>query len=83
MTEDLVVKELLRIDKTLEATYWCYQSLHCCFKNRNASSFIQFLHKDYSDVSTHMSKAIATLIKYQTYINNSFQYPYSDGVLGY
>ena len=83
MTEKEIVTYLINTDKTLYNEYQIYQGLDKAINNRDKELFYKIVNnnKDNKHISKSMKKALKTFIEMKKYINNSFDYEYSNGVV--
>lgn len=81
MSEVEVLNELLRSDKELETTYWYYQKLKLSFNHKNSRSLIDNLKNYPPELSKSMKTSIHSLLKFETELENSLSYKYSNGAI--
>ena len=81
MRECDIVNELIALDTTLKITYDVYQDLLTAIKNRSYKQFSDVLCQDYPQLSSYMKISLTTLKEYAPFIQNAFQYPYTNGGL--
>lgn len=70
---------MLEYNKQFLATYTLYQSLLKAVHDNDFQTFNQLIHTDDSNLSGYMQTSLKTLRKHQTFIQNTFNYPYSNG----
>ena len=81
MSEVEVLNELLRSNKELETTYWYYQKLKLSFNHKNSRSLIDNLKNYPPELSKSMKTSIHSLLKFETELENSLSYKYSNGAI--
>ena len=81
MTEIDVVDYLLKKDKFFENSYDLYQDILYYLQHRDYDSFSKVINVEYKDISKYMKTTLNTLRKYSTYIKNTLEYSYSNGVM--
>ena len=81
MTEIDVVDYLLNKDKFFENSYDLYQDILYYLQHREYDGFSKVINEEYKDVSKYMKTTLNTLKKYSTYIKNTLEYSYSNGVM--
>ena len=81
MTEIDVVDYLLNNDKFFENSYDLYQDILYYLQHREYDGFSKVINEEYKDVSKYMKTTLNTLKKYSTYIKNTLEYSYSNGVM--
>lgn len=76
-----IVNYLINTDKTLKATYKCYQGLINSLKERNFNKFKSIVEHPSSDVSEKMKQALKLYNDNLKYIENSFIYDINNGII--
>ena len=69
-----IVSFLVNTDKTLKATYECYQGLINSLRNKDFNKFKNIVFHQNNDISNKMKKALKLYKKNIKYIHNSFKY---------
>ena len=83
MTEKEIVTYLINSDKTLYTEYQIYQGLDKAINNRDKNLFYKIFENNLNNknISKKMKKALKTYKEMKQYINNSFDYEYSNGIV--
>jgi len=81
MREIDIINYLLGLDPELRASYELYQYTRLSIKNKDFSLFKKVLDKNINSVSDYMKTSIKTIKKYIGYIENTFKYDYTNGIL--
>ena len=83
MTEKEIVTYLINSDKTLYTEYQIYQGLDKAINNRDKNLFYKIVENNLNNknISKKMKKALKTYKEMKQYINNSFDYEYSNGIV--
>jgi len=81
MREIDIIRYLLNLDTELKASYDLYQSVRFYIKTKDFDCLKKTLFDKQKDVSSYMKTAIKTIMKYITYVENTFKYDYNNGVL--
>ena len=83
MTEKEIVTYLINCDKTLYTEYQIYQGLDKAINNRDKNLFYKIIENNLNNknISKKMKKALKTYKEMKQYINNSFDYEYSNGIV--
>lgn len=76
-----MVTYLINTDKTLKATYECYQGIINSIKDKNFNKFKNIIYHTNNDVSHKMKQALKLYRENITYIENSFKYDINNGVI--
>lgn len=76
-----IVSFIINTDKTLKATYECYQGLINSIKDKDFTKFKRIIEHKNKDISDKMSKALCLYNKNIEYIENSFKYNINNGVI--
>lgn len=78
-TEQGIISEMLDYNEQFLATYTLYQSLLKAIHDNDYQAFRQLINTSYSELSGYMQTSLKTLRKHQSFIQNTFIYPYSNG----
>lgn len=83
MTQKEIVTYLINTDKTLYNEYQIYQGLNKAINNRDKELFYKIVNnnKNNKHISKDMNKVLKTFKNMEKYINNSFDYEYSNGIV--
>ena len=76
-----IVQYLINTDKTLKATYECYQGLINSLKDKNFDKFKSIVLHSNSNVSDKMKQALNLYNDNLKYIENSFKYDINNGII--
>lgn len=76
-----IVNYLINTDKTLKATYECYQGLINSLKDKNFSKFKSIVLHQNINVSNKMKQALKLYNDNLKYIENSFKYDINNGII--
>ena len=76
-----IVNFLINTDKTLKATYECYQGLINSLKDKNFSKFKSIVLHQNINVSNKMKQALKLYNDNLKYIENSFKYDINNGII--
>lgn len=76
-----IVSYLINTDKTLKATYHCYQGLIHSIKNKDFTKFNNIVKHPNKEISDKMKKALRLYKDNIKYIENSFKYDINNGVI--
>lgn len=76
-----IVSYLINTDKTLKATYHCYQGLINSIKNKDFTKFNNIVKHPNKDISDKMKQALRLYKDNIKYIENSFKYDINNGVI--
>ena len=76
-----IVEMSLDCDEVLKSSYDCYQCLREDLENNNFKLFVKHLKYFKGRVSQRMVVSIETCFKYLDYIKNTFNSPYSNGLI--
>jgi len=76
-----IVSYLINTDKTLKATYHCYQGLINSIKNKDFTKFNNIVKHPNKDISDKMKQALRLYKDNIKYIENSFKYNINNGVI--
>lgn len=79
VTPQQVLEDLLKIDPTLEETYYLYQNLLFCVQERDYERFMHHLRTAGSEIAPQMKTAIRTFRRYSEYIENGLKSNISNG----
>ena len=66
---------------SIKETYQVYQNILYSLQNRDYQFFENVINKDYPKVSKYMKTTINTLREFKEHIKNTFEQPYSNGVM--
>ena len=81
MTEVDIVNYLLEQDEELKGTYNLYQSILYSLQRKDYKLFNKIINKEYENISEYMITSINTLREFSSYIKNTLEQPYSNGVM--
>lgn len=81
MREIDIIRYLLNLDTELKASYDLYQSVRFYITTKDFDCLKKTLFDKQKDVFCYMKTAIKTIMKYITYVENTFKYDYNNGVL--
>lgn len=76
-----IVNFLINTDKTLKATYECYQGLINSLKENNFNKFKSITFNQNKNISEKMKKALVLYKENIKYIENSFKYDINNGII--
>lgn len=76
-----IVNFLINTDKTLKATYECYQGLINSLKENNFNKFKSITFNQNKNISEKMKKALTLYKENIKYIENSFKYDINNGII--
>lgn len=76
-----IVSYLINTDKILKATYEFYQGIIDSIRNRDFSKFKSIVFHQNQDLSEHMRKVLKLYKENINYIENSFKYEISNGII--
>ena len=76
-----MVNYMINTDKTLKATYECYQGIINSIKNKNFEKFRNIINHPNNDLSYKMKQALKLYRENIEYIENSFIYDINNGVI--
>lgn len=76
-----IVTYLINTDKTLKATYECYQGIINSLKERDFNKFKKIIKNKNNNVSDKMKRALELYNENTKYIENSFKYEINNGVI--
>ena len=76
-----IVTYLINTDKTLKATYECYQGIINSIKNKDFSKFKSIVEHNNINISDKMKQAIKLYNENIKYIENSFKYDINNGII--
>ena len=76
-----IVTYLINTNKTLKATYECYQGIINSIKNKDLNKFKNIIYHQDINISDKMQKALKLYRKNIKYIENSFKYIINNGVV--
>ncbi|MGI6331049.1 MAG: ISL3 family transposase [Zhaonellaceae bacterium] len=81
MREIDIINYLLDLDPELKASYKLYQYVRLSIKNKDFYLLEKVLDEFENNVSDYMKTSIKTAKRYIGYIENTFKYDYTNGVL--
>ena len=81
MSQKEIVQYLVNTDKTLKATYECYQGLINALKERDFNKFKSICFNPTCNLSAKMKAALKLYRENIQYIENSFKYNINNGVI--
>ena len=81
VTQKEIVNYLINTDKTLKATYECYQGLINSLKNKDFYKFKSIVLHPNKDISDKMKQALHLYKENLKYIENSFKCDINNGVI--
>ena len=76
-----MVNYMINTDKTLKATYECYQGIINSIKNKDFEKFRNIINHPNNDLSYKMKQALKLYRENIEYIENSFIYDINNGVI--
>ena len=76
-----MVNYMINTNKTLKATYECYQGIINSIKNKNFEKFKNIINHPSNDLSYKMKQALKLYRENIEYIENSFIYDINNGVI--
>ena len=76
-----IVTYLINTDKTLKATYKCYQGIITSIKDKDFIKFKKIIYNQDKNISDKMKSALKLYRKYINYIENSFKYDINNGII--
>ena len=76
-----IVYYLINTDKTLKATYQCYQGIINSIKDKDFKKFFNIVNHDNREVSNKMKQALKLYKENIKYIENSFKYSINNGII--
>ena len=76
-----IVSYLINTDKTLKATYHCYQGLINSIKNKDFTKFNNIVKHPNKDISDKMKQSLRLYKDNIKYIENSFKYDINNGII--
>lgn len=81
MTEVDIVDYILEKNSELKESYELYQNILYSLQHRDYKLFNQIISKEYIGISDYMKTTINTLKEFTTYIKNTLEQPYSNGIM--
>ena len=81
MTEADVVDYLLDKNEIFDNSYILYQDILYYLQHRDYDGFSKVINENYENISKEMKTTLSTLRKYSSYIKNTLEYSYSNGVM--
>lgn len=79
ISQQEIVTYLINTNKTLKATYDCYQGLINAIKNKDINKFKLIINHPNKFISDKMKQALKLYRQYEKYIENSFKYNINNG----
>ena len=76
-----IVTYLVNTDKTLKATYECYQGIINSINDKDFSKFINIIYHENYNISNKMKKVLKLYRENIQYIENSFKYDINNGII--
>lgn len=76
-----IVQYLIKTDKTLEATYECYQGIINSLNDKDFNKFKSIITNENKNISDKMKQALKLFNKNIKYIENSFKYDINNGII--
>ena len=76
-----IVQYLINTDKTLEATYECYQGIINSLNDKYFNKFKSIITHENKNISDKMKQALKLFNKNIKYIENSFKYDINNGII--
>lgn len=81
MRQSDILDDLLPVDASLEASYYLYQDILSCVRNRDHLRLKEVLLSADPLISDEMKTSIKTALRYIEYFSNGLKYEYSNGKL--
>ena len=81
MTEVDIVNYILEQNDELKQTYYLYQNILYSLQHKDYELFKEIINNDYENISTYMNTSIHTLREFSSYIKNTLEQPYSNGIM--
>ncbi len=81
MSQKEIVTFLINTDKSLKATYECYQGIINSIKDKNFDKFKSIINHPNDIISDKMKKALKLYRENEKYIENSFRYDINNGII--
>ena len=79
ITQKDIITYLINTDKTLKATYECYQGIINSIKNKDIKTFKKIIYNNNKNISPKMKQAFKLYKDNIKYIKNSFKYDINNG----
>lgn len=76
-----IVQYLINTDKTLEATYECYQGIINSLNDKDFNKFKSIITHENKNISDKMKQTLKLFNKNIKYIENSFKYNINNGII--
>lgn len=76
-----IVTYLINTDKTLKATYECYQGLIDSINRLDFNKFKQIIYNQDKNLPDKMKKALKLFRGHEKYIENTFKYDFNNGII--
>ena len=81
MSQKEIVQYLINTDKTLKATYECYQGIINSLKEKDFEKFKSIAINQNKNISSKMKQALKLYRENIKYIENSFKYDINNGII--
>lgn len=81
MTEVDVVDYILSQNDELKCTYDLYQNILYALQHKDYNLFRNIIDMEYENISSYMQISLNTLRQFSSYIKNTLESPYSNGVM--
>ena len=81
MTEVDIVDYILEQNCELKMTYNLYQNILYALQRRDYKLFCEIIEQEYVGISKYMETSLNTLREFNPYIQNTLEYPYSNGIM--
>ena len=81
MTEVDIVDYILNQNEELKYTYHLYQNILYSLQHRDYDLFKEIINKNYESISGYMKTSLNTLREFSSYIKNTLEQPYSNGIM--
>lgn len=76
-----IVSFIINTDKTLKATYECYQGIINSIKSKDFNKFKLIINHPNDNISDKMKQALKQYRENEKYIENSFKYDINNGII--
>ena len=81
ITEYDIVQYLINTNKILKETYNIYQGIIKAIRNKDSNLFIKIIDSKHNNISEYMKTTLKTYRKFKTFIINSLNYNYNNGLI--
>ena len=81
MSQKEIVQYLINTDKTLKATYECYQGIINSLKEKDFEKFKSIAINQNKNISSKIKQALKLYRENIKYIENSFKYDINNGII--